>query len=235
MSCEWTTSELAYLREAAGRVPLREIQLHLRRSAESVRKQAQSQGALPAGARMADGVVRRVRHLADAAAQERALRRVPAAGEHPAGRRADSRSAPLSADGAPFGVREGRGEERPPEGKRPAAREAGAVRRHALRAQPCGAGVPRCHGAVAGRAVAAALRRGEAAAQGHKGNRKEGEVMELVNQLAGIAIDLAVVWLAWENLQKGKALRELQREVEDLRSVVEQEAERGDSEASRLY
>lgn len=44
MSCEWTTSELAYLREAAGRVPLREIQLHLRRSAESVRKQAQSQG-----------------------------------------------------------------------------------------------------------------------------------------------------------------------------------------------
>lgn len=59
--------------------------------------------------------------------------------------------------------------------------------------------------------------------------------MELVNQLAGIAIDLAVVWLTWENLQKGKALRELQREVEDLRSVVEQEAERGDSEASRLY
>ena len=59
--------------------------------------------------------------------------------------------------------------------------------------------------------------------------------MELVNQLAGIAIDLAVVWLALENLQKGKALRELQREVEDLRSVVEQEAERGDSEASRLY
>lgn len=59
--------------------------------------------------------------------------------------------------------------------------------------------------------------------------------MELVNQLAGIAIDLAVVWLAWENLQKGKALRELQREVEDLRSVVEQEAERGDSEAGRLY
>lgn len=42
MSCEWTTGELAYLREAAGRVPLREIQLHLRRSAESVRKQAQS-------------------------------------------------------------------------------------------------------------------------------------------------------------------------------------------------
>lgn len=59
--------------------------------------------------------------------------------------------------------------------------------------------------------------------------------MKLVNQLAGIAIDLAVVWLAWENLRKGKALRELQREVEDLRSVVEQEAERGDSEASRLY
>lgn len=59
--------------------------------------------------------------------------------------------------------------------------------------------------------------------------------MELVNQLAGIAIDLAVVWLSWENLQKGKALRELQREVEDLRSVVEQEAERGDSEPSRLY
>lgn len=59
--------------------------------------------------------------------------------------------------------------------------------------------------------------------------------MELVNQLAGIAIDLAVVWLAWENLQKGKDLRELKREVEDLRSVVEQEAERGDPEASRLY
>lgn len=59
--------------------------------------------------------------------------------------------------------------------------------------------------------------------------------MELVNQLAGIAIDLAVVWLAWENLQKGKALRELKREVEDLRCVVEQEAKRGDSEASRLY
>ncbi len=34
--------------------------------------------------------------------------------------------------------------------------------------------------------------------------------MELVNQLAGIAIDMAVVLLAWENLQKGKALRELQ-------------------------
>lgn len=44
MSCEWTTREIAYLRESAGRVPLREIQLHLRRSAESVRKQAQSQG-----------------------------------------------------------------------------------------------------------------------------------------------------------------------------------------------
>ena len=44
--------------------------------------------------------------------------------------------------------------------------------------------------------------------------------MELVNQLSGIAIGLAVVLLAWENLQKGKALREL----EDLRCVVEQEA-----------
>lgn len=48
--------------------------------------------------------------------------------------------------------------------------------------------------------------------------------MELVNQLAGIAIGLAVVLLAWENLQKGKSLRELKREVEDLRCVVEQEA-----------
>lgn len=44
MGREWTTREIAYLRESAGRVPLREIQLHLRRSAESVRKQAQSQG-----------------------------------------------------------------------------------------------------------------------------------------------------------------------------------------------
>lgn len=59
--------------------------------------------------------------------------------------------------------------------------------------------------------------------------------MELVQQLAGTAISLAVVLLAWENLQKGKTLRELQREVEDLRCVVEQESERGDSEASRLY
>lgn len=59
--------------------------------------------------------------------------------------------------------------------------------------------------------------------------------MELVQQLAGTAIGLAVVLLAWENLQKGKTLRELQREVEDLRSVVEQESERGDSEASLFY
>lgn len=59
--------------------------------------------------------------------------------------------------------------------------------------------------------------------------------MELVQQLAGTAISLAVVLLAWENLQKGKTLRELKREVEDLRCVVEQESERGDSEASRLY
>lgn len=43
--------------------------------------------------------------------------------------------------------------------------------------------------------------------------------MELVNQLAGIAIDLAVVLLAWENLQK----------VSDL------EGKLADSEASRLY
>ena len=59
--------------------------------------------------------------------------------------------------------------------------------------------------------------------------------MELVQQLAQLLLDLALVWLAGENLQKGMALRELQREVEDLRCVVEQESERGDSEASRLY
>lgn len=59
--------------------------------------------------------------------------------------------------------------------------------------------------------------------------------MELVKQLAGTAIGLAVVLLAWENLQKGKTLRELKHEVEDLRSVVEQESERGDSEASLFY
>ena len=59
--------------------------------------------------------------------------------------------------------------------------------------------------------------------------------MELVQQLAGTAISLAVVLLAWENLQKGKTLRELKREVEDLHCVVEQESERGDSKASRLY
>lgn len=59
--------------------------------------------------------------------------------------------------------------------------------------------------------------------------------MELVQQLAQLLLDLALVWLAGENLQKGKALRELQREVEDLHCVVEQESERGDSKASRLY
>ena len=59
--------------------------------------------------------------------------------------------------------------------------------------------------------------------------------MELVQQLAQLLLDLALVWLAGENLRKGKQLRELQREVEDLRCVVEQESERGDSEASHLY
>lgn len=44
MGREWTTREIAYLRESAGRVPLREIQLHLRRSAESVRWQARRLG-----------------------------------------------------------------------------------------------------------------------------------------------------------------------------------------------
>lgn len=44
MGREWTTREIAYLRESAGRVPLREIQLHLRRSAESVRWQAKRLG-----------------------------------------------------------------------------------------------------------------------------------------------------------------------------------------------
>lgn len=58
--------------------------------------------------------------------------------------------------------------------------------------------------------------------------------MELVHQLAQAVIDLAVVWLAWENLQKGKQLRKLQGDVGDLRGVVEQEAERGDGKASRL-
>lgn len=44
MSREWTTKEVAYLRESAGRVELCDIQRHLRRSAESVRCQARKLG-----------------------------------------------------------------------------------------------------------------------------------------------------------------------------------------------
>lgn len=44
MSKPWTTSELEYLRTHAGRVPTRQMQRKLLRSAESIRAQAKAQG-----------------------------------------------------------------------------------------------------------------------------------------------------------------------------------------------
>lgn len=58
--------------------------------------------------------------------------------------------------------------------------------------------------------------------------------MELVQELAQLLLDLALVWLAWENLKKGEQLRELEREVRDLRGVIDQEAECGDGKARCL-
>lgn len=129
-----------------------------------------------AGPGMAAPLVRRVRDVAHEDPGERAVPSLPGAGEHRARGGPHRRRPARAAARAEARLRARRVEEGAPEGNGSATREATGPRgRNALPAVQGRAGLPGGHGALAMGAAADALRRAEAAAQGHKGHRKEGK------------------------------------------------------------
>lgn len=133
-------------------------------------------GAVRAGPGMAAPLVRRVRHMAHEDPGQRALPSVPGAGEHRARGGPHRRRPARAAARAEARLRARRVEEGAPEGNGASSGEAtGPGGRDAVPAVQGRAGLPGCYGALAMGAAADALRRAEAAAQGHKGHRKEGK------------------------------------------------------------